>query len=408
MEQNKKPLHLFEGYGVEMEYMIVKSDDLSVNPIADKLLKEVTGNYETDYENEKIAWSNELVAHVIELKTNGPTKTLVGLDLLFANNINKINIILKSLNSKLLPTAVHPLMNPMTETVIWPHEYNAVYSLYDSIFGCKGHGWSNLQSTHINLPFANDEEFAKLHAAIRLVLPLIPALSASSPIIEGKVTGFYDTRLEYYRKNQQKIPTIAGKVIPEQVFSESEYYKDIFEPIRRDIAPYDKESVLEHHFLNSRGAIARFDRKAIEIRIVDIQECPSADLAIVELIVELLKDLVSEKFVTLEKQKKWHEDDLSEIFLQTIRTGETTVISNSTYLNCLGVDENRQTASEVWKKIRKRYELVYANQIDIILTNGTLSTRILKALGKAPSNLEIRTVYEKLSNCLLENKQFVC
>ncbi|HAL85576.1 MAG TPA: hypothetical protein DCM31_01010, partial [Deferribacteraceae bacterium] len=35
----------------------------------------------------------------------------------------------------------------------------------------------------------------------------------------------------------------------------------------RDIAPYDPECILQEEWLNSRGAIARFDRKAIEIRL---------------------------------------------------------------------------------------------------------------------------------------------
>ena len=42
---------------------------------------------------------------------------------------------------------------------------------------------------HVNLPFADDAQFARLHAAIRLVLPLLPALAASSPIAEGSVIG---------------------------------------------------------------------------------------------------------------------------------------------------------------------------------------------------------------------------
>lgn len=32
-------LHLFQAYGVELEYMIVDSDTLNVRPIADELLK---------------------------------------------------------------------------------------------------------------------------------------------------------------------------------------------------------------------------------------------------------------------------------------------------------------------------------------------------------------------------------
>ena len=44
----------------------------------------------------------------------------------------------------------------------------SIYDTFDRIFSCKGHGWANLQSMQINLPFRGDEEFARLHAAIRV------------------------------------------------------------------------------------------------------------------------------------------------------------------------------------------------------------------------------------------------
>ena len=47
-----------------------------------------------------------------------------------------------------------------------------------------------------------------------------------------------------------------------------------------DIAPLDPDAVLQHEWLNARGAIARFDRNTIELRVLDVQECPRADLAI--------------------------------------------------------------------------------------------------------------------------------
>ena len=85
-----------------------------------------------------------------------------------------------------MPTAAHPLMHPDTEMQLWQHNYSKIYALYNRIFDCRGHGWSNVQSMHINLPFSDDEEFEKLHAAVRIILPIIPGLSASSPIFEGK------------------------------------------------------------------------------------------------------------------------------------------------------------------------------------------------------------------------------
>ena len=60
------PLRLFQGFGIELEYMVVDAASLSIAPIADQILHEVTGEY-SDYESEKTAWSNELVLHVIEL-----------------------------------------------------------------------------------------------------------------------------------------------------------------------------------------------------------------------------------------------------------------------------------------------------------------------------------------------------
>lgn len=176
-----KRYHLFEVYGIELEYMLV-SNTLKPAAIVDKLLTKKAGKLTSDIENGAIAWSNELVAHVVELKTNGPTADLNSLPELFHQNVVEINQLLKEFDTYLLPTAAHPLLNPLTDTELWKHSYSEVYELYNRIFNCKGHGWSNVQSTHINLPFYDDKEFEKLHAAIRILLPLIPGLCASSPI----------------------------------------------------------------------------------------------------------------------------------------------------------------------------------------------------------------------------------
>ena len=61
--------HLFEVFGIELEYMVVTSKKLKVTPIVDKLLTAKNGSLTSDVENGEIEWSNELVAHVVELKT---------------------------------------------------------------------------------------------------------------------------------------------------------------------------------------------------------------------------------------------------------------------------------------------------------------------------------------------------
>ena len=401
--------HLFEVYGIELEYMLVRSKDLKVNPIVDKLLTKKNGSLTSDVENGKIEWSNELVAHVVELKSNGPTADLDSLDQLFAENIAEMNALLQEFDSRLMPTAAHPLMHPETEMQLWQHNYSKIYALYNRIFDCRGHGWSNVQSMHINLPFYDDSEFEKLHAAIRILLPVIPALSASSPIFEGKDTGFKDARMHVYKTNQKEIPEMTGKVIPEQLFSRQDYFAGIFEPIIKAISPFDKEHILDQHFLNSRGAIARFDRSAIEIRVIDIQECPKADLAVAVLIIESLKLLVSEELVSLQDQKQWHENELFEIFDLVIKDAEDTLIKNEKYLAIFDLS-SEAGAAEIWEKL---YSLVKENiseshrqSIEILLQEGSLSSRILKAVGKDPSEEKIKEVYGQLANCLATNSMF--
>ncbi|TBW29149.1 glutamate-cysteine ligase family protein [Gramella sp. KN1008] len=401
--------HLFEVYGIELEYMLVRNSDFKVSPIVDKLLTKKNGSLTSDIENGKIEWSNELVAHVVEIKTNGPTDNLESLDTLFAENVQEINALLKEFDTSLLPGASHPLMDPKTETRLWEHHYSKIYGLYNRIFDCNGHGWSNVQSMHINLPFFDDSEFEKLHAAVRILLPVIPGLAASSPVFDGKYTGFKDTRMHYYKTNQKEIPQMTGRVIPEQVFSKEDYYKRIFEPITKAIKPFDTESILDHHFLNSRGAISRFDRNAIEIRVIDIQENPSADVAIAAFIVEALKLLVGEELVSLEDQKKWHEDDLFEIFDEVIRDAENTLVTNTTYLAIFDLDKASDVKT-IWKRL---FSLVAENlsenhrkHIEFILQNGSLATRILKALRNDFSEENIIKVYSRLGECLRDNRMF--
>ena len=100
--------HLFEVTGIELEYMIVDRGSLNVLPVCDELLRQVTGEITADFENGSIAWSNELVNHVVELKTNGPVKSRSGLHHAFHNNVLQINEILAKFDARLLPGSAHP------------------------------------------------------------------------------------------------------------------------------------------------------------------------------------------------------------------------------------------------------------------------------------------------------------
>ncbi|WP_192820867.1 glutamate-cysteine ligase family protein [Rufibacter sp. LB8] len=407
-----KKLGLFEGFGVEMEYMIVDRDTLQVKPIADEVLKAEAGEQTSDVERGPMAWSNELVLHVLELKTNGPAPTLDNLSQYFHGEVVRINQLLEPFNAMLLPTGAHPFMDPFTQTKLWPHDSSEIYEAYNQVFDCRGHGWSNLQSTHINLPFATDEEFGRLHAAIRLILPLIPALSAASPMLDGELSGLLDTRLEVYRKNQQRIPEIAGQVVPEAVFTQQEYQAKIFEPMFAAIAKHDPEGILQEEFLNSRGAIARFSRGAIEIRIIDNQECPKADIAIAALVTEILKKLEKEEWGSFEHQKKIPTQALADLFLNAIKTGPNTEIASGIYLQNFGLPAGKTSMKTVWEHLWAEVKNApvftqdLTEAIEILLQQGCLAQRMTTALGENPNPEKIRDVYQQLAHCLAKNQLF--
>jgi gamma-glutamyl:cysteine ligase YbdK (ATP-grasp superfamily) len=405
-----KPLHLFNAYGVELEYMIVDADSLEVKPISDLILGDEAGSLQGDVRRSDVTWSNELVLHLIELKSSRPVVDLKTLQRSFHANILRINSLLKKYNGVLMPGAMHPFMDPESQMRLWPHDYKEVYNAYDTLFNCKGHGWANVQSVHLNLPFFGDEEFRALHQAIRMILPILPALCSSSPLVDGKLSGFADSRLNYYRSNQVSIPSFAGAIIPDEISSRKQYESEIYDRIRADIASNGMQEILDPVWVNSRGAIPRFDRGSIEIRLMDVQECPAADIAIIALVTETIKGIVEGNFGNLMEQT-FSTDLLGGILNTTIKYGGDALITNQTYLSFFDV-RNEMSASELWKVIFERVQhesnlQAYSLALKNIMGHGTLSKRIVQRLGENFSRNDLIAVYKQLCVCLSDNKVFV-
>jgi carboxylate-amine ligase len=413
-----RPLHLFEAYGVELEYMIVDTGSLAVLPVTDKVLYALAGQYVSQVDLPDLSWSNELVLHVIELKTAGPAAALEPLVAVFQEHVGRVNQILKPLGGRLMPSAMHPWMDPARQMRLWPHEYSPVYQAYDRIFDCRGHGWANLQSVHLNLPFGDDQEFGRLHAATRLLLPIMPALAASSPIVDGRPTGLLDSRLDVYRGNARRVPSCTGLVIPEPVYTAEAYRREILQPMYDDIAPLDPEGVLQDEFLNSRGAIARFDRGSIEIRVLDVQECPRADLAICLAISRVLEAMVAQRWTDLVRQQSAATEPLAEILGATTRDADRAVIRNRAYLDHFGLRADACTAGEVWKHLVEALGLLsqgphpadendWREALRVILSHGPLARRILRCLPPGEAADRSAPVYRDLCDCLASGRMFL-
>ncbi len=406
-------LGLFEGWGIELEYMIVDATSLAVAPVCDELLFELAGSQVNEVEAGAVRISNELALHVVELKTNGPARSLDGVAERFAEGIAMLSKRLAPRGAMLLPTAMHPTMDPATDGKLWPHDGKPIYATYDRVFGTSGHGWVNLQSMHINLPFAGDAELGRLHAAIRAVLPLLPGLAASSPVVDGQLAPSLDMRLRVYLGNQRRIPSIIGQVIPEPVWTEQAYRDEILAPMYRDIAPLDPDGELQDEWLNSRGAIARFDRSAIEIRLVDIQEHPAADVAIAWLVSQLLRELCEERFVPLAELQALETGALAQVLLGAIDEADHAVVEHVPLLRALGWPGERARVVELWAAAleraweRARPPGALRAPLLTIVDRGCLARRIRDALGASPSRARIVAIYHALADCLVRGGSFI-
>jgi carboxylate-amine ligase len=405
-------LRLFEGVGIELEFMIVGCESLDVAPRADWLMTRVAGELTGDVDRGSIAWNNELALHVVEFKTNGPAPTLEGVAARFQAEIETANTLLAEERLRLLPTAMHPWMDPAREIRLWPYEFNEVYSAFDQIFDCRGHGWGNLQSMHVNLPFGDDAEFGRLHAAIRMILPLLPGLAASSPLVEGRRTELMDNRLEMYRKNCARVPSVTGRVIPEPVFSMRAYEEELLGPIYRDLAPYDPDRKLQHEWVNARGAIARFERMAIEIRVLDVQECPRADIAIANVVMELARSMAEEEWASHGQLVAWNVDPLADLLLAHIKDADCAYIGDRHLLRMFGyrhssTAESRQLWAWIIDRLAARGRLLPDTErvLEHILSRGCLARRILGAVGQGRSS-DLTQVYGVLADCLAGGQLF--
>ncbi len=413
MAMSGEVLDAFSAYGIELEYMLVDAQSLDVRPIADTVLPEARALAAASATDKaKLDWSNELALHVIELKNICPGD-LSDLPAAFQHQIDQLDVYLSNLGASLLPTGMHPWMNPEQETQLWPHDQDAIYATYNRLFNCKRHAWGNVQSMHVNLPFADDQQFEKLLAAVRLLLPLLPAIAASSPLADGAHSGHMDYRMHVYRGQSPSLPSIVGAIVPEVVHSRSEVETCVLEPMYTEIEPADPEHRLRYEWLNARGAIPRFDRNAVEIRVMDMQECPQADVALAALAVDLVHLLYREDICELAAQQAVETATLSRLLSVCAKDADLALIDDAHYLAVLAFPGVRCSAQELWYHLSETllnagaaHLPLWQTQLQFILQHGPLARRILRAVQGESTKPALHAVDSQIAGRLRRGQRF--
>jgi hypothetical protein len=223
-----------------------------------------------------------------------------------------------------------------------------------------------------------------------------------------------------YWENARRVPSVAGAVVPESVRSRADYESEILEPIYRDLKPLDPAGTLRHEWVNGRGAIARFERGTIEIRVLDPQECPSADLAVAAAIARAAQALCERVLDGDATVGALSTERLAALLERTVRDADWAMVEDRVLLESLGLARPGRARrasdlwlelldrapSRVWEEGRGERDADGRDPLETILNRGTLARRILGRAGPAPTRNRLVEVYRELAGSLQENRIF--
>lgn len=280
----------FEVTGLELEYPIVDRD-LNAVSLVGSAFRILAGRATSDVDLGAVGFSNEFADHVFEIKTQQPVPTMSEIEALLYEGIQRFTAILRDeFDARLLPTGMHPWFDPHTGR-LWTSSAARIYETYARLFNIRTHGWMNVHASHVNLPFGDERETIAMLKASSLLVPYLPAIAASSPMFDGKLHDTVDSRMAFLTRIQARIPESCGRMVPEYSESFADYKKHILDPMYAALDAMPGTSSIRAEFFNTRAAILRFTRKALEVRVLDTQECVKMDVAIAAFVRWSLKHL---------------------------------------------------------------------------------------------------------------------
>jgi glutathione synthase/RimK-type ligase-like ATP-grasp enzyme/gamma-glutamyl:cysteine ligase YbdK (ATP-grasp superfamily) len=406
------PFGAFEVAGLELEYPTV-SEELDVVALVEPAFRAIAGRGTSDIELDRVGFSNEIADHVFEVKTLEPVHALRDAEEAIVGGIRRFSDVLQhEWRARLLPTAMHPWFDPMNGR-LWTRSGLRIYTTYAQIFDIRTHGWMNVHATHLNLPFGDERETMAMHTAAAMVLPYLPALAASSPVHDGVLQPYADARLAWILQHQSRIPETAGRLVPEYVDSFSSYRRDIMQPMYAALDDYPHSEPIRQEFLNSRGAVLRFGRRALEIRVLDTQECVKLDVAIAVFTRAVLRQLTAD--VLSGAIEPPPHDSLVADFEACVAAGSAAVVRAPHLVGdcggepCVGVRTVLDALMERARRTVTDEDAGYLELVDDIIVRGTLSERIRARLEPLAGSGEpfmagLREVYAELAACLVSNE----
>lgn len=361
--------------GTEHEYS-VNTADLRPLPIVDRIIEGIHGSIVNEFRFGEVNLSKELQKNVIELVPATPHTSLAAMERALLDGMERFH---RATGNRytLLGLGMHPFL-ALDQTSWWDHEDRELYEEYDRLFNLRQHGWLNIQALQVNVHYGNEERMVAMFNRLRALVPYLVALTASSPMVEGRLTGAMDNRLLFYRDNQRRVPLICNNIVPERLRGQA-HHDEIIESVYAELRKIGGDELC-HEWIDSRGVIVRYHRECLELKACDEQECLRADMAVTAFVLALLRaDLDLEE----------DHDALLDLNEAAIRRGTASCRPELLRLH------------DAACRVATAEELAYLQLIRERIERGSVAELIVQRLQDGE---DARMVFTELASCLRANR----
>lgn len=374
---------------------VVRADGWAAHAVDAELVTAMNDNPAVSG-GDDLSWKPGAAAHLVVLRSEHALADLPAAHAAMHAAVLRASSVLAQRGLRLLPGGAHPVLAGSTST-------------QPRFPGADHAGWINNQSLIVRLPFT-DDDFAKALAAVRVLLPILPALSAASPFSEGRTGASPDMRLVHQGQRFSAWPALAGPLMPEAVFTRDEYYPTVFTPIVRALADAGLHETVDVTAMDTRLATVSFDPDFIELSVLDGQESIGANIAIAELMAAVLRKLCNGRWISTYVQRAWDASDLADVLKSVLRDGPRAVIDNQQYLRTFGSDASTLSAAQLWEhivaQVGKQLSARCRDHAALILREGDLAQRMVKSVGSSPTSATLATLCDGLHTSLLQDTVF--
>lgn len=399
---------LLLGYRLELSYALVGDPSLDPLPQVDELFALHCGESVRKLERENVSWSSRGPRHSLQVAPRLALPGLADAQSLVAGELEVLHELAGEVGGCLLATGMHPWMLASSAEV-WPHSAQ-VDSVLHSLFGARRHGWSNQQRLLLSLPFADETEFARLFAVLRFAMPLMPALSASSPFVEGARGPAMQCRLAAARDYVGTDPAFASSLVPDPAMGRDQYRNEALAPLQRTLQARGMGSSLQPLDVCGHGLVADFERGLIHICMLDMQECLQADLGVCAGVVAIASHLLHENALPHRALSQWPSARLAELVELTLVDGQGGILRDADFLHAFEFPGKSCRMSELLQFLieevlsKDRSITAHMPVLSTIARQGSLARRCLSKLPENWNEEDLYNLYRKLASSLRQDE----